>query len=122
MSGQVGFEAQEELQIEEVPTLIAAHLNLLGERLKEISRNIENCCSKGETPNIDRNLDIILDTLLYSSNCFINLFESIEEFKRDTSRSEAEIDRELTQLAIFHLTTSSVATPNNQQRQQKQLR
>lgn len=121
-------QQQQIVDSHEVPTLIAAHLNLLGERLKEISRSIEACVAKGDSPNIDRSLDIILDTILYSSTVFINLFESVEEIKRDSNRTEAEIDRELTQLAIFHLTTSSVATnqrgqqTNQQQQQQQKLR
>ena len=31
-------------QTDEVSTLISAHFSLIGERLKEISRNIENVC------------------------------------------------------------------------------
>ena len=100
MSSQIGFDGQTEIQSSQVPTLIAAHLNLLGERLKEISRSIESCVAKGESPNIDRSLDIILDTILYSSTVLINLFESIEEIKRDSTRTEADIDRELTQAGV----------------------
>ena len=39
------YNAQEMIQADngdDINTLIATHLNLLGERLKEISRNIEN--------------------------------------------------------------------------------
>ena len=83
---EVNSQNQVEPEPSEVPTLIAAHLNLLGERLKEIARSIETCVQKGESPNIDRSLDIILDTILYSSTVFINLFESIQEIKRDPNR------------------------------------
>ena len=31
-------------QTDEISTLISAHFSLIGERLKEISRNIENVC------------------------------------------------------------------------------
>ena len=44
------------------------------------------CVQQGENPNIDRSLDIILDTVLYSSSVLLNLFESIPEIKASSGR------------------------------------
>ena len=43
-------EVPEYSKNEEINTLISAHLNLIGERLKEISRNIESVGSNIYTP------------------------------------------------------------------------
>lgn len=100
-------------QTDEISTLISAHFSLIGERLKEISRNIENCVREGQNPNIDRSLDILLDTTLYSSSILLNLFQYALPVGPDQqSRSESEIDKELTQLAIYHLTTAAI-NPHN---------
>jgi len=118
------YNAQEMIRPDngdDINTLIATHLNLLGERLKEISRNIENYVSKGQTPNIDRSLDIILDTVIYSSSVLLNLFETAQEIRAIAvnPQTEAEMDRELTRLAIFHLSAPAIQ-PLNQQRLQHQ--
>jgi len=96
--------------VDQVQVLVSAHLNLLGERLKEISRNISSYLEKGQSPNIDRSLDIILDTVIYSSTALLNLFEAIKEIKalKNNPKTEEEIDQELTKLAIYHLSTATV--------------
>ncbi len=77
-------------------TLLASHFSLIGERLKDISTNIETvknnklgvCLTRtlkhlknGDVPNIDRSLDTLLDTILYVSNVLILLFKSIPELE-----------------------------------------
>jgi len=107
---------------DQVQVLVSAHLNLLGERLKEISRNITSYLEKGQSPNIDRSLDIILDTVIYSSTALLNLFEAIKEIKalKNNPKTEEEIDQELTKLAIYHLSTATVQPAQIQARQPSQ--
>ena len=77
-------------------TLLASHFSPIGERLKDISTNIETvknnklgvCLTRnlkhlknGDVPNIDRSLDTLLDTILYVSNVLILLFKSIPELE-----------------------------------------
>jgi len=96
--------------VDQVQVLVSAHLNLLGERLKEISRNIQSYLEKGQSPNIDRSLDIILDTVIYSSTALLNLFEAVKEIKnlKNNPKTEEQIDQELTKLAIYHLSTATI--------------
>lgn len=109
-------------QTDEVSTLISAHFSLIGERLKEISRNIENCVREGQNPNIDRSLDILLDTTLYSSSILLNLFQhALPTLPDQEPRSESDIDKELTQLAIYHLTTAAIQ-PHNKEESKNQIR
>lgn len=111
-------QVQAETDPDEVQILISTHLTLLGERLKEISNNISNFIDKGHQPNLDRSLDILLDTVIYSSTVLLNLFQNANEIKAVSSnnRSEREINNELTHLAIYHLSTAAVQ-PANQIRQ-----
>lgn len=131
-SGSVGgpnqFQNQipvETTDVDQVQVLVSAHLNLLGERLKEISRNITSYLEKGQSPNIDRSLDIILDTVIYSSTALLNLFEAIKEIKnlKNNPKTEEEIDQELTKLAIYHLSTATVqpAQPTRPVQPQQQI-
>ena len=55
-------------------------------------------------------MDIILDTVIYSSTALLNLFEAIKEIKalKNNPKTEEEIDQELTKLAIYHLSTGNV--------------
>ena len=55
-------------------------------------------------------MDIILDTVIYSSTALLNLFEAIKEIKalKNNPKTEEEIDQELTKLAIYHLSTGKV--------------
>ena len=119
------FPVEPSTEPDQVQVLVSAHLNLLGERLKEISRNISSVSTictlieitlpflkyleKGQSPNIDRSLDIILDTVIYSSTALLNLFEAIKEIKalKNNPKTEEEIDQELTKLAIYHLSTGN---------------
>lgn len=113
---------QNQTQTDEVSTLISAHFSLIGERLKEISRNIENCVREGQNPNIDRSLDILLDTTLYSSSILLNLFQhALPTLPDQEARSESDIDKELTQLAIYHLTTAAI-NPHNKEESKNQIR
>ena len=70
---------EENKESDSVNTLLAAHLTLIGERLKDISRNIESHIENGDNPCIDRSLDTLLDTILYVSNVLVFLFNSIQE-------------------------------------------
>lgn len=112
------FQVEPSTEPDQVQVLVSAHLNLLGERLKEISRNI----TSGQSPNIDRSLDIILDTVIYSSTALLNLFEAIKEIKalKNNPKTEEEIDQELTKLAIYHLSTATVQPAQVQTRQPAQ--
>jgi len=116
------FPVEPSTEPDQVQVLVSAHLNLLGERLKEISRNITSYLEKGQSPNIDRSLDIILDTVIYSSTALLNLFEAIKEIKalKNNPKTEEEIDQELTKLAIYHLSTATVQPAQIQARQQPQ--
>jgi len=120
------FPVEPSTEPDQVQVLVSAHLNLLGERLKEISRNISSYLEKGQSPNIDRSLDIILDTVIYSSTALLNLFEAIKEIKalKNNPKTEEEIDQELTKLAIYHLSTATVQPaqlPTRQSTQQQQI-
>lgn len=116
------FQVEPSTEPDQVQVLVSAHLNLLGERLKEISRNITSYLEKGQSPNIDRSLDIILDTVIYSSTALLNLFEAIKEIKalKNNPKTEEEIDQELTKLAIYHLSTATVQPAQVQTRQPAQ--
>jgi len=116
------FPVEPSTEPDQVQVLVSAHLNLLGERLKEISRNISSYLEKGQSPNIDRSLDIILDTVIYSSTALLNLFEAIKEIKalKNNPKTEEEIDQELTKLAIYHLSTATVQPAQIQARQPSQ--
>lgn len=116
------FQVEPSTEPDQVQVLVSAHLNLLGERLKEISRNITSYLEKGQSPNIDRSLDIILDTVIYSSTALLNLFEAIKEIKalKNNPKTEEEIDQELTKLAIYHLSTATVQPAQVQARQPAQ--
>jgi len=116
------FPVEPSTEPDQVQVLVSAHLNLLGERLKEISRNITSYLEKGQSPNIDRSLDIILDTVIYSSTALLNLFEAIKEIKalKNNPKTEEEIDQELTKLAIYHLSTATVQPAQIQARQPSQ--
>ena len=78
--------------------------------MPEITLPFLKYLEKGQSPNIDRSLDIILDTVIYSSTALLNLFEAIKEIKalKTNPKTEEEIDQELTKLAIYHLSTGSV--------------
>jgi len=114
-------------------TLLASHFSLIGERLKDISTNIETHLKNGDVPNIDRSLDTLLDTILYVSNVLILLFKSIPELEHP--ESPETVHRELINLAVFHLSAAQiqkvpkvpvklqeqiVARPQHQQQQQAQ--
>jgi hypothetical protein len=114
-------------------TLLASHFSLIGERLKDISTNIETHLKNGDVPNIDRSLDTLLDTILYVSNVLILLFKSIPELEHP--ESPETVHRELINLAVFHLSAAQiqkvpkvpvklqeqiVARPQHQQQQQQQ--
>ncbi|CBY24537.1 unnamed protein product [Oikopleura dioica] len=113
-------------------TLLASHFSLIGERLKDISTNIETHLKNGDVPNIDRSLDTLLDTILYVSNVLILLFKSIPELEHP--ESPETVHRELINLAVFHLSAAQiqkvpkvpvklqeqiVARPQHQQAQQQ---
>lgn len=89
-----------------VYTLLASHFSLIGERLKDISANIEKHLRNGDQPNIDRSLDTLLDTILYVSNVLVLLFKSIPELQNNDSTEN--IDKELIDLAVFHLTSALI--------------
>jgi len=114
-------------------TLLASHFSLIGERLKDISTNIETHLKNGDVPNIDRSLDTLLDTILYVSNVLILLFKSIPELEHP--ESPETVHRELINLAVFHLSAAQiqkvpkvpvklqeqiVARPQHQQQAQQQ--
>ena len=82
--------------------------------MPEITLPFLKYLEKGQSPNIDRSLDIILDTVIYSSTALLNLFEAIKEIKalKTNPKTEEEIDQELTKLAIYHLSTGNVPIYN----------
>ncbi|CAG5097328.1 Oidioi.mRNA.OKI2018_I69.XSR.g15027.t1.cds [Oikopleura dioica] len=87
-------------------TLLASHFSLIGERLKDISTNIETHLQNGDVPNIDRSLDTLLDTILYVSNVLILLFKSIPELEHP--ESPENVHKELINLAVFHLSAAQI--------------
>lgn len=104
---------------ESVTTLLAAHLTLIGERLKDTSRNIESHIQNGDNPCIDRSLDTLLDTILYVSNVLLFLFNSVSE-GLENQESENEIEKQLTNLGVFHLTSAQIGILGARQQQQQQ--